>query len=106
MGLLTGKTIRASLANGLIVEFKERVVDLPFTFQNHSSSHMLRVMKLGKFKGILDMDWLVKNSTNIHCSEGIIYLKAKNSEVILIKENFGYSLVRLVKAARLATKVI
>ena len=29
-------------------------------------------MKLGKFEGILGMDWLRKSEDNIHCKEGDI----------------------------------
>ena len=89
-----GKNLRASLANGTEIVIREEVVDLEFTLQGHGSSQRFRVMKLGKFQGIIGMDWLQTHDANIHCKTRTISFQAPSGET-------RKSHLRVVKALKL-----
>ena len=97
----TGKRLRASLANGSQVLIEEKIVDLQFSMQGHSSSQQFRVMKMGKFQGILGMDWLRKHNADIHCKRGTISFQSDNGEIVHIQGKRGKAPLRVVKAAKL-----
>ena len=54
----TGRNLKISLANGSNLTTLEQVVKLDFDLGGFSTYQGFRVLKLGKFQGILGMDWL------------------------------------------------
>ena len=97
----TGKRLRASLANGTKVLIEEKIVDLKFTLEGHASSQIFRVMKMGKFEGILGMDWLREHNADIHCKQGTISFQIDSGEIVHIQGKQGKAPLRVVKAAKL-----
>ncbi|MCO5558716.1 hypothetical protein L7F22_012302 [Adiantum nelumboides] len=97
----TGKKLQVSLASGSIVSCEEQFVELLFQLEGHSTSQSLRVLKMGKFQGILGMDWLSKNKANIHCSQGTISFYSLNEEQVYIHGRRGNTPLRVVKAKQL-----
>ena len=59
--LPTGKKLRASLANGSSILTEEQILKLSFQLGGNPTSQEFRILKMGKFQGILGMDWLGKN---------------------------------------------
>ena len=68
----TGRKLRVSLANGTSISEEEKFVDISFQLGGHSTLQKFRIMKMGKFQGILGMDWLGHNCAEINCSQGSI----------------------------------
>ena len=97
----TGKRLRASLANGSEVLIDEKIVNLRFTLQGHFSQQDFRVMKMGKFQGILGMDWLRANNADIQCGKGTISFQTEEGKIVLIQGKNGKSPLGVVKASRL-----
>ena len=60
---------------------EEKVVDLEFSLQGHSSRQEFRVMRLGKFQGILGMDWLRSHDADIQCGKGTISFETNSREM-------------------------
>ncbi|MCO5550692.1 hypothetical protein L7F22_004182 [Adiantum nelumboides] len=77
----TGKKLQVSLASGSIVSCEEQIVELLFQLEGHSTSKSLRVLKMGKFQGILGMDWLSKNKADIHDVPSFVFLE-KNTRYL------------------------
>ncbi|MCO5586076.1 hypothetical protein L7F22_040015 [Adiantum nelumboides] len=98
---LTGKKLQVSLASGSIVSCEESIVELLFQLEGHSTSQSLRVLKMGKFQGILGMDWLSKNKADIHCSQGTVSFYSLNGEQVYIHGRRGNAPLRVVKAKQL-----
>ncbi|MCO5580025.1 hypothetical protein L7F22_033891 [Adiantum nelumboides] len=98
---LTDKKLQVSLASGSIVSCEESIVELLFQLEGHSTSQSLRVLKMGKFQGILGMDWLSKNKADIHCSQGTISFYSLNGEQVYIHGRRGNTPLRVVKAKQL-----
>ena len=61
----TRKKLRASLANGTEIKTPKLIVDLPFKLQSQPTFGRFRVMTLGKFQGLLGMDWLGSHDANL-----------------------------------------
>ncbi|MCO5576110.1 hypothetical protein L7F22_029917 [Adiantum nelumboides] len=97
----TGKKLQVSLASGSIVSCEEQIVELLFQLEGHSTSENLRVLKMGKFQGILGMDWLSKNKADIHCSQGTVSFYSLNEEQVYIHGRRGNAPLRVVKAKQL-----
>ena len=72
MKKLVQKKLRASLANGTSILIDEKVLELSFQLGGSPTSQDLRILKMGKFQGILGMDWLGKNKAQINCGLGSI----------------------------------
>ena len=64
----TGCNLKISLANGSNLATLEQVVKIDFGLGGFSTYQGFRVLKMGKFQGILGMDWLHKNDAVIHCA--------------------------------------
>ena len=62
-----GRNLRTSLANGLSLSTQEQVVKIDFELGGFPTNQKFRVLKMGKFQGILGMGWLHKNNAFIHC---------------------------------------
>ncbi|MCO5610521.1 hypothetical protein L7F22_064760 [Adiantum nelumboides] len=97
----TGKKLQVSLVSGSIVSCEEQIVELLFQLEGHSTSQSLRVLKMGKFQGILGMDWLSKNKADIHCSQGTISFYSLNEEKVYIHGRRGNTPLRVVMAKQL-----
>ncbi|MCO5559985.1 hypothetical protein L7F22_013589 [Adiantum nelumboides] len=97
----TGKKLQVSLASGSILSCEEQIVELLFQLEGHSTSQRLRVFKMGKFQGILGMDWLSKNKADIHCSQGTVFFYSLNGEQVYIHGIRGNTPLRVVKAKHL-----
>ena len=69
----TRRNLKISLANGSNLTTLEQVVKLDFDLRGFSTYQEFRVLKLGKFQGILGMDWLHKNNAIIHCAQGTLF---------------------------------
>ena len=68
----TSHKLRVSLANGSNILTEEQTVEIPFQLSENPTSHQFRVLKLGKFQGILGMDWLGQNDSDINCKRGLV----------------------------------
>ena len=47
--LPTGRKLRVSLVNGTSILEEEKVVDIPFQFEGHSTLQKFRILRMGKF---------------------------------------------------------
>ena len=47
--LPTGRKLRVSLANGTSILEEEKVVEIPFQLEGHSTLQKFRILKMGKF---------------------------------------------------------
>ncbi|MCO5591806.1 hypothetical protein L7F22_045798 [Adiantum nelumboides] len=56
---------------------------------------------MGKFQGILGMDWLIKNKADIHCSQGTVFFYSINGEQVYIHDRRENVSLRVVKAKQL-----
>ncbi|MCO5566312.1 hypothetical protein L7F22_019989 [Adiantum nelumboides] len=99
--LPTGRKLQVSLASGSIVSCEEQIVELPFHLEGHSTSQRLRVLKMGKFQGILGMDWLSENKADIHCSQGTVSFYSSSGEQVYIHGRRGNTPLRVAKAKQL-----
>ncbi|MCO5597053.1 hypothetical protein L7F22_051127 [Adiantum nelumboides] len=64
--------LRVSLANGSNITTEEQTVDISFQIDKNPTTQRFRILKLGKFQGILGMDWLSQNDSDINCKKGLI----------------------------------
>ena len=96
-----GKKLRVSLASGTTLTCEEQIIELPFQLEGHSTNQKLRVLKMGKFQGILWMDWLSKNQADIHCSQGTVTFFSSSGERVQIHGRRGKAPLRVVKAKQL-----
>ena len=56
---------------------------------------------MGKFQGILGMDWLHKNNDVAHCVHKTISFVESQENQALVSRRVGYAPLRVVKVARL-----
>ena len=78
----TGKKLRASLANGSSILANEQVLRISFQLSGNPTTQEFRILKMGKFQGILGMDWLGKNKAQINCGLGsILFTSNQGSQV-------------------------
>ncbi|MCO5569456.1 hypothetical protein L7F22_023168 [Adiantum nelumboides] len=96
-----GKKLQVSLASGSIVSCEQQIVELLFQLERHSTSQRLRVLKMEKFQGILEMDWLSKNKADIHCSQGTVSFYSLNEEQVYIHGRRRNAPLRVVKAKQM-----
>ena len=68
----TGKKLRASLANGSSILAEEQVLTISFQLSGHPTTQEFQILKMGKFQGILGMDWLGKSKAQINCGLGSV----------------------------------
>ncbi len=68
----TGRKLRVSLANGSNILTDEQTIEIPFQLSENPTCHKFRILKLGKFQGILGMDWLSQNDSDINCKRGLV----------------------------------
>ena len=85
----TGHKLRASLANGSTILMDEQTINLPFQIEGNPSSHKFRVLKMGKFQGILGMDWLSLNHADINCNRGIVSFLTIEGKRVLVQGKNG-----------------
>ena len=98
----TGRKLQASLANGSTIQMDEQIVDLIFQLEDHSTEQRFRVLKMGKFEGILGMDWLSKNKANIHCGQKILsFFQSSEGQRVQVEGRTGRAPLKVVKIARL-----
>lgn len=101
----TGRKLRVSLANGSSILTDEQVIELSFNLEGNSSSQKFRILKMGKFQGILGMDWLSRNQAGINCSQGLISFLSDNGsdngQKVEIKGRSGKNLLRVVKPSKI-----
>lgn len=50
--------LRDFLDNGSTILAEEQTVELPFQLEGNPTSHRFKILKMGKFQGIFEMDWL------------------------------------------------
>ena len=70
----TGRMLNASLANKTSILTDELVVSFSFNLDGNPAAQKFRILKIGKFQGILGMDWLGQNQAGIYCSQGTVPL--------------------------------
>ena len=99
--LPTGRKLRASLANGSSIISDERVVEFSFQLEENPTSQEFRILKMGKFQGILGMDWSSKNQAEINCRKGVVTFVSKEANKVEIQWRTGKSPLRVVKASKL-----
>ena len=97
----TGKKLRASLANGTSILTDEQVVDFSFNLEGNLTSQKFRILKMGKFQGILGMDWLSRNQADINCSQGIISFLSDDGQKVEVKGRSGKNPLRVVKSSKI-----
>ena len=56
---------------------------------------------MGKFQGILGMDWLHKNNAVIHCAQGTLSFIDSQESKALVTGRVGYAPMRMVKISKL-----
>ena len=56
---------------------------------------------MGKFQGILGMDWLHKNNAIIHCAQGTLSFVDSQDNQVLVSGQARYAPLKLVKFAKL-----
>ena len=81
----TGHKLRALLANGSTILVDEQTVDLSFQLESNPTTQQFRILKLGKFQGILGMDWLSKNHADINCHQGIISFLSSDGDRVQVQ---------------------
>ena len=97
----TERKLRASLANGSSILTDEQVIELSFNLEGNSTSQKFRILKMGKFQGILGMDWLSRNQAGINCSQGLISFLSDNGQNVEIKGRSGKNPLRVVKPSKI-----
>ena len=97
----TGRKLQASLANRSPIQMDEQIVDLIFQLEGHSTEQRFRVLKMGKFEGILGMDWLSKNKANIHYGQGILSFQSSEGQRVQVEGRTGRAPLKVVKIVRL-----
>ena len=79
-----GRNLRISLANGSSLTTLEQVVKIGFELRGFSTYQAFRILNMGKFQGILGMDWLHKNNAIIHCAQGSLsFIDAQGNQVLV-----------------------
>ena len=97
----TGKRLKASLANESSIITEEQVIDLSFQLEGNPTSQKFRIFKMGKFQGILGMDWLSKNQAGINCSQGTISFLSDSGEKVEIHGRAGKNPLKVVKSSKI-----
>lgn len=98
---LTGHKLRVSLANGSTILVDEQTVEIPFQLEGIPTSHEFRVLNMGKFQGILGMDWLSLNYADISCRQGIVSFLTGEGKRVQVQGQNGKSPLQVVKANKL-----
>ena len=99
----TGRKLRASLANGTSIITDEQVLELSFQLEGNPTSQEFRILKMGKFQGILGMDWLSKSQAEINCNKGSILFISSNGTKVQIQGRSGRNPLKVVKANKLVS---
>ena len=73
-------------------------MDLSFQLEGHPTLQKFRILKMGKFQGILGMDWLGHNHAEINCSQGSILFNSCQGNRVKIQERLGKNPLKVVKA--------
>ncbi len=97
----TGHKLRVSLANGSDILTEEQTVEIPFQLSENPTRHQFRVLKLGKFQGILGMDWLGQNDSDINCKRGIVSFLTSERKKVQVQGRNGRAPPRVVKVSNL-----
>ena len=63
-----GRMLNSSLANKTSILTDELVVSFSFNLDGNPTAQNFRILKIGKFQGILGMDWLGQNQAGIYCN--------------------------------------
>ena len=97
----TGHKLQVSLANGSTIQMMEQIVDLNFQLEDHSTEQRFRVLKMGKFEGILGMDWFSRNKADIHCSQGTLSFQSSRGQRVQVEGRTGKAPLKVVKISSL-----
>ena len=97
----TGRNLKISLENGSNLTTPEQVVKIDFELGGFSTYQEFRVLKMGKFQGILGMDWLHKNNAVIHCAQGTLSFLDSQESQALVSGRVGHAPLRIVKISKL-----
>ena len=84
-----GRKLRVSLANGTTILEEDKVMEIPFQLEGHSTLQKCRILKMGKFQGILGMDWLGHNQDDINCNQGFILFTSRQGDKVTIQGRSG-----------------
>ena len=76
----TGRMLKASLANRNSILIDKQVVSFSFNLDENHTAQKFRILKIGKFQGILGMDWLSQNQARIYCRQGIVSFFSSQGE--------------------------
>ncbi|MCO5595053.1 hypothetical protein L7F22_049090 [Adiantum nelumboides] len=97
----TGHKLRVSLANGSNITTEEQTVDISFQIDKNPTTQRFRILKLGKFQGILGMDWLSQNDSDINCKRGLVSFITSKGKRVQAQGRNGKAPLRVVKAKNL-----
>ncbi|MCO5554581.1 hypothetical protein L7F22_008111 [Adiantum nelumboides] len=97
----TGHKLRVSLANGSNITTEEQTVDISFQIDKNPTTQRFRILKLGKFQGILGMDWLSQNDSDINCKRGLVSFITSEGKRVQVQGRNGKAPLRVVKAKNL-----
>ena len=79
--LPTRRKLRLSLANGTSISEEEKIVEISFQLESHSTLQKFKIMKMGKFQGIHGMDWLGHNQAEINCNQRDLSYLPQDKEI-------------------------
>ena len=99
--LTTGKKLRASLANRSSILTDEQILEFSFQLGGNPTSQEFRILKMGKFQGILRMNWLGKNKAQINCGLDSILFTSGLATQVQIQGRLSRNPVKIVKAKRI-----
>ena len=97
----TGKRLRAALANGSSVVTEELVVNLNFQLEGNPTNQQFRIFKMGKFQGILGMDWLSNHKAGINCGQGLISFVSDQGKRVEVHGRSGKNPLRVVNSNKI-----
>ena len=81
--------LNASLANRTSIQTDKQVVSFSFNLDENPTAQKFRILKIGKFQGILGMDWLSQNQAGIYCSQGIVSFVSSQAKKLEVKGRSG-----------------
>ena len=79
------RMLNASLANITSILTDELVLRFSFNLDGNPTAQKFRILKIGKFQGILGMDWLGQNQAGIYCNQGTVSFVSSQGEKVEIQ---------------------
>ena len=80
---------------------EDQTMEIPFQLSENPTRHKFWVLKLGKFQGILGMDWLDQNNSDINCKRGIVSFLTSERKKVQVQGRNGRAPPRVVKVSNL-----